>query len=387
MANLVQNIKADKVYDYVIVGSGLTGLLIAKNLARQNQNVLLVEALESSGGANKKIQNSHGAFNNGLRWIPAHSSSDRLIDFLAQSLDTQTEQLVDEHALNEEPILTYDNGQLKPFLGFKDNAPEFYEELSYFLHPKSYLLKQQPYEWVEQLTASYSGDLLLKAYVTRFNFKTEPKEDVESITINGTKNIKGNHFIFTGSIKDLGVLVSDEVLGLKAKSKLNKNTYWQTISLDLIHSHTVTENKNLFLLNGTTVDEVGPCIGAFSGECSQWLTFIDQENAEESENIANALKKIKRQIKRAFPEALDRLVSERIFISSAVGGNGDLKINSNQTLAKTANLWIAAPTLSLQKNLLGSLAQAQLILSSLGCDINTGFSPTSADEALATTEL
>lgn len=378
MANVIQNIKSDTEYNFVVVGSGLTGLLIAKNLSKFNESVLLVEALDVAGGSNKKISAKINGeeicvFNNGLRWLPHHASSDRLLDFLGASLDCKLEDIVDESSLNEDPILTYDHSQLKPFLGFKDNAPEFYEELSYFLHPKSYLLRQQPYAWVEKLLESYTGDLLLKSYVTRFNPSADNKENIESLTINGNKTIKAKHFVFTGSVKDLSVLVPEEILGHKGKSKLNKNTYWQTVCLDLVHSHVVTEKNNLFLLNGTTQDEVGPCVGAFSGAYSQWMTFIDQENAEETENIALALKKIKRQIKRAFPESLDNLVSERIFISPAIGGDGNLKLNSNQTLHKTENLWIASPAMSLQKNLYGALAQAQLILSSLGYHIDIGF--------------
>lgn len=382
MANIIQNIKNDKIYDYIIVGGGLVGLLIANHLSRSNQNVLVVEALEHMGGSNKKVSNSYGDFNNGLRWLPYHSSSDRLLDFLASSLNTDRELLVDETNHNEEPILTYENSQLKPFLGFKDLAPDYYEELSYFLHPKSYFLKRQPQQWIEDLTENLKADVLLKSYVTRFNLSQDTKETIESLIVNGNKTIKGKNFIFSGLIKDLGLLLSDDVLSLKAKAKLNKNTYWQSVCLDLVHNKIISEANGLFLLNGTTQDDIGPCIGAFLKpqnhneqpiQASQWMTFIDQDDAEESENIANSLKKIKKQIKRAFPDSFENILSERIFISPAIGGHGDIKLNSNQTLAKTNNLWIASPTVSLQKNLWGAVAQAQLVLSSLGCETNTGF--------------
>jgi hypothetical protein len=146
--------------------------------------------------------------------------------------------------------------------------------------------------------------------------------------------------------------------------KLKKSQAWQGVCLDLGHSVKIEKN-NLFLLDGTTDDEIGPCIGRFFGGISQWMSFIDSEFAEDTENIGLVLKKMKRQIKRAFPELSEAIIKERIFVTPPLSG-ADLKLSANGTLPKVGNLWIASSQLSAYKNILGSLAQAQFILSSLG---------------------
>ncbi|MNL37439.1 hypothetical protein D3C87_1595840 [compost metagenome] len=131
----------------------------------------------------------------------------------------------------------------------------------------------------------------------------------------------------------------------------------------------------MHVLNGTTQDEIGPCVGKFmpavevEGEvlqASQWMTFIEQEVTEDSEVVGMTLKKIKRQIKRAYPDALDNIKLERIFVAPIIAGNGDLKLNANLTIPSLENLWISSATMNNQKNLVGSLLQSQMVLASLG---------------------
>ena len=129
---------------------------------------------------------------------------------------------------------------------------------------------------------------------------------------------------------------------------------------------TVEAKENLFVLNGTTDDDLGPCVGKFlSKDMSQWLSFIDHELAEETENVGLVLKKIKRQIKRAFPEVSEKIQKERIFVSSSISGS-ELKLSANLTYPHVENLWIGSATANTSPNLLGSLQTAQMILASLG---------------------
>jgi hypothetical protein len=111
------------------------------------------------------------------------------------------------------------------------------------------------------------------------------------------------------------------------------------------------------------------------------MTFIEQEVTEDSEVVGMTLKKIKRQIKRAYPEALDNLKLERIFVAPIIAGNGDIKLSINLTMPELENLWIASSTVHEQKNLVGALLQAEMIIASLGFRIEA-----QEDAASAATE-
>lgn len=354
-----------KVYDYVVIGSGLSGLAIANALSRITENVALIEAADHFGGYNKKVTTPAGAINNGLRLVPASSSGEKALQFLESLIG----QEIIESSFTGLP-LTYESGQFKEFLGFGDHPPAFYDEVKYFIQSDFYRLKIEPFAWPELLFAGFKGDFLSKSYVTKFII-----EDAlaQGVMINGTKQVFGKNFIFTGSVKDLSVLLPDDSIPYKVRAKLSKNQYWTALCLDLTHKGVVTTQQSIHLLNGTTQDEIGPCVGRFlptpegsEFQVSQWLTFVSHEETEDSEIVGTALKKIKRQIKRAYPQALDSLAHERIFVAPNLCGNGDLKLSANQTIPQVKNLWIGSGTLNEGQNLIGSLLQAQLVLSQFG---------------------
>lgn len=355
------------IYDYAIIGSGLTGLSIAAALSRETKNIALIEAADTPFGANKKVQFPTGPLNNGLRFVPDSILAEKAMSFLEKILQTQIIKDVSE----ESPV-TYESGGFKTFLGFGDNPPAFYEELAYFTSSKRIDLSLEPFQWTQLLFEKFKGDFLPRSYVTKLH---QEGNKVSHVTLNGSKTLHAQNFIFAGAVKDLGLLLPEDAISMRARTKLSKNTYWTALCLDLCHSHAVTDSTSMHVLNGTTQDEIGPCVGRFqpavevdghSLQASQWMTFIEQEVTEDSEVVGMTLKKIKRQIKRAYPEALDSLRLERIFVAPIIAGNGDIRLSSNMTLPELGNLWIASSTVHEQKNLVGALLQAEMVVSSLG---------------------
>lgn len=355
-------------YDYAIIGSGLTGLALAAALSRETKNIALIEANDFPFGSNKKVNFPSGAINNGLRFVPDSLLAEKSMAFL--------EALIGKSPIRDitdETPVTFEGGQFKSFLGFGDTPPAFYDELQYFLSSKRIELTAEPYEWTQTLFEQFKGEFIPRSYVTKVHAEGEL---VTHLTINGSKTLHAHNFIFTGNVKDLALLLPEESLSMRARSKLSKNNYWNALCLDICHSHAVTDSTATHILNGTTQDEIGPCVGRFltagtteEGETiqtSQWLTFIEHELTEDSEQVGAALKKIKRQIKRAYPTALDNIKIERIFVTPIIAGHGDIKLNANQSLPSLPNFWIASPTVHEQKNLVGSLLQAQTVLAALG---------------------
>lgn len=362
-------------YDYAVIGGGLSGLLIATALSQETERVVLLDGQEHVGGFNRTISFPTGNVENGIRFVPATDAAQSSLRFLENLLGIQVVK-----SIQEIPPITYEGGQLKTFLSFGDVTPPFFDEMVYFTNSTRCELNLQPSAWVQLLIEKFRGQVMTLSFATRFQIANN---QVQSLTLNGSKTLQAKNFIFCGSVKQLQTLLPPESLSARIRQKLSKSTYWTALCLDLCHAQPVTESTAIHVLNGTTQDEFGPCLGQFlpqsssqslpqslphsSMQASQWMTFIEGELSEESESVANALKKIKRQIKRAYPESLENLVTERILVVPQISGSGDLKLKGNLTLPEVDNLWIGSPTLSPQKNLVGALSQAQMVLAALGC--------------------
>lgn len=355
------------VYDYVVIGGGITGLAIATAIGRETANVLLLESSDFFGGVNRPVNTALGPVNNGLRMLPDTELSHKAVAFLEILLATNLEP----QSIEQTPI-TFEAGGMKPFVGFGENTSAFVDEINYFTTSKLLKLNLEPHEISKWLFEHYQGESMQRSYVTKFHVSDDK---VTHITVNGQKIIQAHNFIYTGPVKALKTLLPESMVTPRMLQKFSKETFWTAVCLDLLHSGKVTDSSATHVLNGTTQDDIGPCAGHFypaaeaNGEMvqySQWVTFVADQEAEDTEVIGASLKKIKRQIKRAYPEAMDNLKFERILVVPSYSGNGDLKINANQTLPGAENLWMASAQMNTQKNLLGALLQAELVTSALG---------------------
>jgi hypothetical protein len=412
---IIENKKypANHVYDFIIVGAGLSGLLIANKISQKNQNVLLLDGADTWGGVNRPVASPTGPQNNGLRWIPANAEAEEALSFLEETIGVSVSA-----QKNEIPPITYDSGNFKQFVGFGANPPEFYDELAYFLTSERIELSVQPYAWPQLLVESYKGSFLPKSYVTKF-FMND-KHEITHVMVNGSKVINGAHFIYCGDMQGLSPLLPEGVLSTQAKKKISKNLYWTGVGVDLTHGSQISESSAIHVLNGTTQDEIGPCVGLFHPpihitsnetplkfnatessaesedvdleeeqenseevaeqstiltsssqetqllQTSQWLTFVDEQDSEEDEIIATALKKIKKQLKRAYPNAFESIKLERIVVTPSSAANIEIKLNSNQSVPGAKNLWIGSSHINSNRNLLGALNQAKSICTTLG---------------------
>ena len=248
------------IYDYIIIGSGLTGVTIAKKLSQETDNILVLEGQDVTGGGNHPAQINHTPINNGLRYFPATEISTKALSFLESLVGAQ---LIGASIPNS--IETYEASGFKKFVGFGEKSPDFYEQLSYFLTKEELVLEQSPHLWTQSLAQSLEAQIQKKSIVTKFGFENldSEKPKLTHVVVNGSKTLHALNFIFAGPVKDLSVLMPDDVLNARAKAKLKKAKAWQGVCLDLYHS-TVVDKSNLFLLNGTTDDDIGPCIGRYS---------------------------------------------------------------------------------------------------------------------------
>lgn len=357
-----------KNFDYIVIGGGLTGLIIATRLSQESDKVALIETKEFAGGHQRKVPFKDASYNNGLRFFPATQSANQGLDFLENVLGLKL-----SHGIIEAPPVTFEDGEVKAFLGFGDHSPAFYDEINYFLQPNFHHLTLQPHDWVELLLKNFKGTLIGRSQATQFKVENE---QVTCLVVNGSQNYHAENYIYCGSMNDFVKLVPEDAMASRLRQKMTKLRGWSAVGLDLIHASHVTDSLSSHLLDGTTNDSIGPCVGRFQTlgiapstvQISQWLTFVDNNSLEDSETVATVLKKIKRQIKRAYPAALDSLIQERIVISPQYSllNSQDIKLQAQQTWPAINNLWIGSPAVHQQKNLVSALGQAQLVLASMG---------------------
>lgn len=369
-----------KHFEIIVIGSGLSGLTTGFDLISKGHDVLILESLDIAGGHSRGVRNGYGVRDNGLKFLPNTAASKQAVDYLYRLTGVEGQfQITENH-----PI-TFEGGELKPFVGFGDRAPAFYKQIDYFLSPERLELSQPLNAFVSDLIAKLSPNIMTRSIVTKLVCEGDR---VTGVVINGTKTITADKFIFAGHPKELVNLLPEEKIQSRVRQKIAKHNYWTAICIDILHGQHVSDRREMHLLNGTTQDEIGPCVGLFHKaeetqglpiQFSQWLTYLDRESCEDTEAIGAALKKIKRQVKRAYPTAFDSVVFERIVVAPLIDGEIELKVNANQTLPTASNLWLASSMFNHQANLVGALNQAELIVESIQAAIQTpsdlGFSP------------
>lgn len=337
------------IFDYVVIGSGLSGLSIASKLSQETERVLLLDSAEIAGGWLRKPH---------LAAVPGTPTAEKGLLFLEDLVGIK---ILGE--LNELPPVTFEDGVLKNFMGFGEKTPEFYEEMAYYCSPQYFSLKAQPSVWIQRLLENFKGTFSPRSIVTKFVVENGK---IQHLLINGTKKIQGHNFIFCGEIKSLNRLLPTDFISARLQTKISKSKTWTRATLQIDHEARVTENPAFHILIGTSQEEIVTCVGQFQEHISTWMTFVPDEDAEDAENIGQALKKIKRQIKRAYPDCMNEKTLEKISVQPNFGGHFDIKLNANQTWPELENLWIGSGTLQKSRNILGALNQAPLVLASLG---------------------
>lgn len=360
-------------FDFIVVGAGLAGLAIARRLSKESARVLVLEGQDSAGGTHRAVDNFGLQLNNGLRLLPDTADTRDSLAFLSDLLDTNISVTA-----TESTPLTYEAGGLKPFLGFGDSAPAFLHQIASYLGESRLETQPESWSWTQLLMQDAKFEFMPKSYVTRFDIEGDK---LQSVTVNGQKQFTADQFIFTGSLALLKVLIPESHWATKVKTKFTKLKLWTQVGLDLVHDKPVFEGSNILLLDGTGKDDLGPCLGHFtnSGDvhASQWMSFLEDDEAEDSEILGTALKKIRRQIKRAFPEALEGLKFERVCVfpstSASLPGTG--------FLPEFTNLHYGNGQLNPHQGLIGSLQQAQWVLRELGFSGDSSPSPQTPDDS------
>lgn len=324
-------------YNYAIIGSNLEALLVGAYLSSKGQSVILIDDASRVGGTLAPVDFSDTAIDSLATDIPVSEALSSALFSLSASLpffDPLTE-------FNQAKI-SFEKGHFEPFVGFGENSPAAFDLFSNFLQESKLNLRMP----LSQLFVRLSEGLKIQLNVV-FSDALISDKKILSLTINEKERIEADQFIFTKNPVELLEILPKDTLTAKTVAKFSKFKAWATMNLILVHKAQITETKDLHVLYGTQKNPVvslgkfGRVFNAASEPVfySQWQTFLEQDTENMSEESVQALKEMKRQMKRAYPTIFDDLIFEKIALLENVNALVDLSSSKVfGTLSEIENL-------------------------------------------------
>lgn len=339
-------------FDTIIVGGGLTGLFLAHRLYHSGKSVALFEARETLGGRYRRQSTTLPYSSPGLDFIPATKENLEVLEWVKNLSPIPLAFEIREHHPN-----LYDEGRWRPFVGFGSADFQSLSELALFSNTQEAVL--QP--GLEQLVRALVEQLPITAHtmseVTGFGVNNGR---VTEMTVNGDKTFRADRFIFTGYPTALASLIPDADLSAKHRTRLAKIEAWTAVTLDIVHNPPLVDDSSIRIFTHSS-QEFQPVVGRVFGNRSKWMTLVPGERGTEHEFAGQCIRHIKRQMKRAWPNAFDGDVQEKIYVQPNAFGNASLKTKETFRWPELPNLYLANHGLSTLGNELGALEVAKAL--------------------------
>lgn len=344
---MAQYSRSAKNSEVLVLGSSLSGLLVAEAYRQAGQQVTI---LDSSPGP-------IGVLPTDLAFYPSHDRALERMDWLKNLLRLD----LNPTALECGPM-HFDEGLLKPFVGFGDRAFASREEFDFYTAPQRLELNLSFSEIIAPLVQTLSPLTLHRKEATKL--LTEGGR-VTGVEVNGDELWTGNMIVATQAPSELLELLAVDALEGRHRTRLAKGTSWGSVSLHVVHKRPVTMERGLHILYGSG-QEFEPIVGRFFNsspegqQVSVWMTFVPRESSEDTDYMGQTLKHLKRQLRRAYPTALDDLLEEKLVVLNESHGHVDFKTKHPLRVPELANLIFVNPLLSPLRGPLAAMDVAAL---------------------------
>lgn len=335
----------------VIIGGGLTGLCLAHQLHKNQNEVILLEASDRLGG---RFRHETGDLN----FIPPSPEALQTLEWLKSFSPTP----ISWEEVELQPT-HFESHQWQPFLGFGDFPSKVVDELSLFTQSKYWQISPGLEQVTRALIEQLPFEARLMSEVTGFEYKDGK---IESVVINAADKITADQFIFCLNPHLLTSFLPNEALKPASRSRLAKQPAWTAVTMALQHEGVQGSPELRFVLGSGK--EFEPVLGRVTGSRSIWLNLVSSDREEELEHIGDCVRFIKRTLKRVWPELVDASRSEKIQIRPQAYGHLDLKLK-NDAFAELPNLILADSRLSAIKGDLSSVAIAQQVAAHFTSDV------------------
>jgi hypothetical protein len=293
------------------------------------------------------------------------------LEFVADSTESRNlmgwlGQLLERHLFSEaeKPLeaQTFQSGKLMPFVGFGDKNFKSSDVLSQFNVSQELKLHLTPEEWIEALDDQFIGERLLNREVT--DIETE-NDAVSAIVVNGSQKLTADTYVFALSPHRLAQWTPPTTIDSKTRQKIAKSITWTALQLHFQHPRAISTSSALHFLMGSKTD-FEPCLGRWISRDDQyfstWLSLIPSDQTEDVEAAGAVIRNMKKQIKRAYPEALEELLEEKIVVHPDWCGHMKLPSKWVSSIPDMRNLLLASRHLSPMGHVLSDIEMAQKTL-------------------------
>lgn len=323
--------KSNKQFDFVVYGATLEGLLAGYYLHQKGFRTLLLEPSDKVGGFLAAVENSKVSISSLFSSLPDNETSNELLDWVKSHIFSDLK--ISKKSL---PPTTFEKGGFTPFVGFGDSAPKEVDYLQDFLFAARLEIEPNLNDLIKSILAS---GLEIRYNSTLTSLKIENAR-VTEITINGKNILTTENLIYAEN--PVGIIEffdteNKDAVSQKALARISKASFWSTLQLSMAHKTPVTDKDEIHVLYGTQKNPI-VSIGQFCGHTSQWISFISADSTDINEEGVQILKEMKRQIKRAYPEALNDLEFDKIALWPKTHGHVDLKAKSFGQLEGIENI-------------------------------------------------
>ena len=358
----MENRNSQKQFDFIIYGATLEGLLTGYYLHQKGFKTLVLEASDKAGGFFSSTENNKASIHSLFTSPSYDDNSVRLADWIKSHF------AFDNLKISKKTLAptTFEKGHFEPFVGFGENAPKEVEFLQDFIFADRLEFSPIVNEWIKAIVTS-GLDIRYSSNLTAINVLDGRIAD---ITINDKDTLMPKNFIFAENPVKLIEFFENDTTGAKfvnakALARLSKGTFWSTLQLSVAHKTQVTDKEEIHVLYGTQKNPV-VSIGKFQGNTSQWISFISADAQDINEEGVQILKEMKRQIKRAYPEALSDLEFEKIALWPQTHGYIELKAKRFGQLEGIENIGLCSNHLIEHANpFVGSLTAVQYMVEML----------------------
>ncbi len=337
--------KNNKKFDFVVIGDSLPAILTAVENSTRGLKGAIFSGSETLGGLHRgvNLDAELETSEHPPRWVDTHVNyiveSEQTIEFLAR-----IKKYVPELDWTEVEIgpLTFQNGTVQPFLGFGAHSVDGIDFYSYFTATNQLQLNISLTQIVQKLLSQFDGEILTNHEVTQL----QVTDNIAGIQTNGTEIYGTERIYYFESAAKLGKIIpTDNAHFPKATvQKVSKSQTWAVVNLTYWHKAELTDSKAMHVLYGA---KDIPCVGAFSkttdGETvSQWLSILSSENFADAEQLGLAIREMKKQIKRMYPNFYDSIHKEFIVVAPEAYGHALHAVANHPDLFKNHILYLGS---------------------------------------------